>query len=156
MGSAKNGDLAVGACVLLFAGLVAYLASLIPVSLYARVGPQVVPYAVAGGLALLGALLVAKALRGGWSGDDPELTMPVDWKSARWLGLGLALNLALIADLGFTLASTALFACTARCFGSTNPLRDVGIGFLLAITAYLGFSKGLGINIGAGPLEALF
>jgi len=63
---------------------------------------------------------------------------------------------ALIADLGFTLASTALFACTARCFGSTNPLKDVGLGFLLAVTAYLGFSKGLGINIGAGPLEALF
>jgi putative tricarboxylic transport membrane protein len=121
------------------------------------VGPQVVPFAVAGGLALLGIVLLVQNARGTWdTSGDPELTLPIDWRSARWLLLGLALNLSLIADAGFIVASSLLFACTARCFGSANPLKDVALGIVLSATAYFGFSKGLGINIGAGPIEALF
>jgi putative tricarboxylic transport membrane protein len=146
-----------GLCVLGFAAIVGYEASLIPTSLYARVGPQVVPFAVAGGLALLGIVLLVQNARGTWdTSGDPELTLPIDWRSARWLLLGLALNLSLIADAGFIVASSLLFACTARCFGSANPLKDVALGIVLSATAYFGFSKGLGINIGAGPIEALF
>ncbi len=62
----------------------------------------------------------------------------------------------LIADAGFILSSALLFACTARCFGSERPLKDFAAGVLLAAVAYFGFSRGLGINIGAGPIEALF
>ncbi len=152
-----SGEFWCGLCVLAFAALIGYEASLIPTSVYARVGPQVVPFAVAGGLALLGVVLLAQNARGSWNtADDPELTMPVDWRSARWLLLGLALNVSLIADAGFILSSALLFACTARCFGSERPLKDFAAGVLLAAVAYFGFSRGLGINIGAGPIEALF
>ncbi|MBL8831137.1 MAG: tripartite tricarboxylate transporter TctB family protein [Rhodospirillales bacterium] len=146
-----------GIAVLAFAATVGYEASLIPTSVYARVGPQVVPFAVAGGLGLLGVVLLFQNARGSWNtADDPELTLPVDWRSARWLLLGLALNVSLIADAGFILASALLFACTARCFGSGRPLKDFAAGIVLSAVAYFGFSRGLGINIGAGPIEALF
>ena len=72
-----------------------------------------------------------------------------------WVALGLGINLATIADLGFTLASALMFACVSRCFGSKRPIADFGVGFVLAAISYLGFSVGLGINIGEGILEKL-
>jgi putative tricarboxylic transport membrane protein len=69
--------------------------------------------------------------------------------------LGLALNVALIERVGFILASTALFACTARAFGSVRPVRDAAIGFLIALAAYAGFDRMLGYQIGSGLIESL-
>ena len=63
--------------------------------------------------------------------------------------------MALIGTAGFTIASTILFVLTARAFGSLNIVRDAATGFALAIVAYLGFARALGINIGAGPPERL-
>jgi putative tricarboxylic transport membrane protein len=147
----------VGVAVLVFAAIVFQQSTAIPVSpLYARVGPTVIPYATSAALGVLGVFLLIAGLRGGWSGDDPEIALPVDWPSFGWLLLGLALNLALIQDLGFIIASCALFVCTSRCFGSRKPFVDLGLGFVLATVAYVGFAKGLGINIGSGPIEALF
>jgi len=149
-------DTWVGLAVLVFAGIVYYEAAQIPVSpLYARVGPAVFPYIVAAALAALGVALTIKGLRGGWSHEDPELTLKPDWRAVFWVALGLGINLATIADLGFTLASALMFACVSRCFGSNRPLADFGVGFALAAVAYLGFSVGLGINIGDGILEKL-
>jgi putative tricarboxylic transport membrane protein len=116
----------------------------------------VVPYATAAALAVLGAFLLYAAFKGGWSGDDPEIALPVDWASFRWLLLGLGLNVALIEVAGFIVAGCLLFVCTSRCFGSRKPLLDLGLGVVLATVAFVGFSKGLGINIGSGPIEALF
>jgi len=147
----------VGLAVLLFAGIVLQQSAAIPVSpLYARVGPTVVPYATAAALGVLGIFLLVAGFRGGWSHEDPEIALPVDWTSFRWLLLGLALNVALIDTIGFILSASLLFVCTARCFGSRRPAVDLGMGFVLATVAFVGFSKGLGINIGAGPIEALF
>jgi putative tricarboxylic transport membrane protein len=147
----------VGVAVLAFAAIVFQQSTAIPVSpLYARVGPTFVPYATAFALGILGVFLLIAGLRGGWSDDDPEIALPVDWRSFRWLLLGLALNVALIDQLGFIIASCLLFVCTARCFGSRKPHVDLGLGFVLATVAFVGFAKGLGINIGSGPIEALF
>lgn len=146
----------VGLAVLAFAGVVYYGAASIPASpLYARVGPAVFPFAIAWCMAALGIALIVQGLRGGWSDEDPDTKLPVDFRALLWLGLGLAINLVAIQDLGFTLASAAMFACIARCFGSERPAVDFGVGFALAAAAYLGFSKALGINIGEGLLESL-
>ena len=58
--------------------------------------------------------------------------------------------------LGFTAASTVLFTLVAYGFGSRKPLRDALLGFAVAIVAYLGFARLLGVNIGAGLVEGLF
>ncbi len=68
---------------------------------------------------------------------------------------GLVLNVALIGVAGFIIASTLLFVCTARAFGSRNVLRDGAIGFALALVSYVGFDRVLGYKIGSGLIEGL-
>ncbi len=152
-----KGPALVGAGVVAFGLLVLYQTTQIPVSpLYSKVGPTVFPYMVATGLLLLGAALIAQAWRGQWGETDADSdTQPVDRASLGWLALGLFLNVALIDVLGFVIASTLLFVCTARAFGSTKWLRDLGIAVALALIAYLGFARLLGISIGAGVLEGI-
>jgi putative tricarboxylic transport membrane protein len=149
-------EVLVGLAVLVFAGVVYHGAANIPATpIYARVGPAVFPYWIAAAMAILGVALTFQGLRGGWSDEDPELKLPIDFRALAWIGAGLAVNILAIQDAGFTLASALMFACISRCFGSERPLADFGVGFALAAAAYLGFSEGLGINIGEGWLESL-
>lgn len=152
-----RGPAFVGAGVVFFGLVVLHQTTQIPVSpLYSKVGPTVFPYMVAAALIALGLALIFQAWRGNWgetdAGSDSE---PADWRSLGWLGLGLVLNVALIDFLGFVIASTLLFVCTARAFGSTRWPRDLGIAVALALVAYLGFDRLLGISIGAGVLEGI-
>jgi putative tricarboxylic transport membrane protein len=128
----------------------------IPVSpIYAKVGPTVIPFAVAAGLLLLGLVFAVQVSTGNQPADEAAGEPPVNWRSVAWLGAGLILNVVLIGPLGFVLASTLLFFCVARAFDSERPARDALIGFVVAAAAYLGFARLLGINIGAGLLEGL-
>lgn len=152
-----KGPALVGAGVVFFGLLVFHQTTRIPVSpLYSKVGPTIFPYMVALGLLALGLALIVQAWRGEWGETDADSdATPVDWPSLGWLVLGLVLNVALIDFLGFVIASTLLFVCTARAFGSTRWPLDTGIAVALALLAYLGFAKLLGISIGAGILEGL-
>lgn len=151
-------DLLVGLFVLALGGLVLWQATAIPVSpLYGQVGPKAVPFFVAAGLLLLGAGLLATALRGGWSHalDDRRDAPPTNWRALSLLGAGLVANLALIGPFGFALAATAQFVLVAAAFGSRRPLRDLGVALVLTLAVWFGFVEGLGVNIGAGLLEGL-
>jgi putative tricarboxylic transport membrane protein len=152
-----KGPALVGAGVVFFGLVVFHQTTQIPVSpLYSKVGPTIFPYMVAIGLLLLGLALIVQAWRGEWGETDADHdSEPTDWRSLGWLALGLALNVALIDVLGFVLASTILFVCTARAFGSTSWPRDLGIAAALSLIAYIGFAKLLGISIGAGVLEGI-
>jgi putative tricarboxylic transport membrane protein len=157
--SARSG-LAVGEfCIALgalaLAAVILWQTFEIPVSpLYAKVGPTVMPLFTAFGLGLLGALLMISALRGGWQTDEEKETTP-DRTALFWVAAGLILNVLLISQTGFALASIVLFVCTARGFGSRAIVRDALIGLAFALVAYFGFAKTLGINIGAGIIENL-
>lgn len=149
-------DLAVGIGVVVMAVVMAWQTSEISVAqAYARVGPKVIPYMVAFGLLVLGVLLCIDAWRGGWAHEMEDEAGEVDWRALGWIGLGLLVNVALIAWLGFVIASALMFVCVARAFGSTQWRRDVVAAILLCLVAYLGFDKLLGINIGAGILEGI-
>lgn len=65
------------------------------------------------------------------------------------------LNVALIRPLGFVLASTLLFVCVARGFGSTRPARDAGIRPVFGLAVFLAFSRLLGVRFGGGLVEEL-
>lgn len=125
---------------------------------YAQVGPAAFPYGIGALVVLLGALVCVTAVQAGsWRDPDEEAALGhPHWRGLAWVALGLVLNLSLIGWLGFVLASTLLFACVARGFSSTRPLRDLAIGFALALVAYLGFAKVLSIKLGEGLLERLF
>jgi putative tricarboxylic transport membrane protein len=144
--------------VLALAATVGWETAMIPVApAYARIGPSAFPAGVALGLALLGTVLLWQAATGRWTVEESaEEAGPIDWRAIGWLLLGLVLNVALIQPLGFTIASTLLFVCVARAFGSTRLPRDVAVAFVLAAVAYVGFDRVLGVEIGTGLLESLF
>jgi putative tricarboxylic transport membrane protein len=146
------GETAVGLGVLILAAVVAWQASLIPTATYATVPPHVIPWFATAMLAVLGALLTLQGLRGGWEKEEHGAFHL--WGLA-WLLAGLALNVALIGIVGFILASTVLFVCTATAFGSRNVLRDAALGFALALVCYVGFDRVLGYRIGTGLVERL-
>lgn len=154
-------ELCVGLFMLGFAAVVGFATAAIPQSAYAKVGPAVVPWAVTAGLALFGALLMLQAFRGGW---EHEQGTALDLRSLAWLSAGLILNLILIDGFsvgettitptgGFIVASTLMFICTARAFGSPQALRDGVIGFTVAVVSFIGFDKVLGYKIGAGQFD---
>ncbi len=156
MNSLRWPQVAVASGVLLLGLVVLWQTFQIPVSpLYSRIGPKVVPFAVAFGLIALGIALAVQSVTGRWTDEEELQDEPIDWPSLGWLGLGLLLNLILIGTLGFVIASTLMFVCVARAFGSRRPLFDAGIGVIVALVAFLGFDKILGINIGAGVLEGI-
>jgi putative tricarboxylic transport membrane protein len=124
-----------------------------PVSpMYSKVGPTVFPYMTATGLAVLAVLLLVAAARGGWQPDDEKET-PTDWRALGFVAAGLIANVLLIQPLGFTAAAVVMFVLVCHGFGSRHPLRDALIALVLALAAYFGFARALGVNIGAGVIE---
>lgn len=147
------GETIIAAGVLVLAGVILWQTTIIPVSpIYAKVGPTVVPMITAIGMTVLGVLLLIDALRGGWQPDDEKEVTP-DRAALLWIAAGLILNVLLISNAGFTLASIILFICVARGFGSKSIVRDALIGAAFALIAYFGFAQTLGIDIGAGLIE---
>ncbi|WP_245214765.1 tripartite tricarboxylate transporter TctB family protein [Roseomonas indoligenes] len=151
-------DLGVGLFVVLLGLLTLYAAWAIPDSpIYAQVGAKAVPYLIGAVLVLLGIALSISASRGGWSGglEEEMAAPPTNWRALGLLGAGLAVQLALIDWLGFVIAATIQYVLVCAAFGSRRPLRDLVIGILVTLGAFLGFSRLLGVNIGAGVLEGI-
>jgi putative tricarboxylic transport membrane protein len=124
---------------------------------YARIGPNVAPAVIAGGLILLGIWLSYEALSGGWRNavpDDPEARGEHRFYASAfiWVTVGLFAQILLIHRAGFVLAQAVLFTCVARGFGSAKLPRDLAIGLLLGLTVFLFFVKFLNVNLPAGWL----
>lgn len=146
-------ELLIGLGMLAAAGAALWQTLAIPVSpLYSKVGPTIFPYIITGGMFVLALLLIKAALQGGWQPDDEKET-PTDWKAMGFVVAGLVANLGLIGSLGFTAASVIMFVLVCYGFGSRHTLRDALTGLILALAAYFGFAKVLGVNIGAGFIE---
>jgi putative tricarboxylic transport membrane protein len=142
-----------GIGLLACAAAVLWQTLVIPVSpMYSKVGPTVFPYMTVAGLAVLAVLLLVAAARGGWQPEEEKET-PTDWKAMGFVVAGLVANAVLIQPLGFTAASVVMFVLVCFGFGSRHPLRDALIALVLALAAYFGFARALGVNIGAGLIE---
>ena len=63
------------------------------------------------------------------------------------LAAAMLLDLLLLDALGFVPASTVFFFLIARAFGSRRPLRDVALGFAIALVVYYGFAGLLGVPL---------
>jgi putative tricarboxylic transport membrane protein len=127
---------------------------------YARIGPNVAPAVIAGGLILLGIWLCYEALSGGWHNanpDDPEVRgeHPFHLGAFIWVTIGLFAQILLIHTAGFVLAQAALFACVARGFGSAKLPRDFAIGLALGLAVFFFFVKFLNVNLPAGWLQPI-
>jgi putative tricarboxylic transport membrane protein len=126
-------ETAAGLFIVAFGIVSAFGSAAIPASSWAVVGPSLFPWAVTGVLGVCGVLLTIQGLRGGWAGEEEQEPL----------------------QTGLILASTIMFAMVARGFGSRNWPRDLGLGFAIALVAYVGFDRLLGYKIGSGLIEAL-
>jgi putative tricarboxylic transport membrane protein len=127
---------------------------------YARIGPNVAPAVIAGGLILLGLWLLYEAVFGGWRNavpDNPDARGEHDFSPSAfiWVSIGLIAQMLLIHRAGFVLAQATLFTCVARGFGSRRYPRDFAIGLALGLVVFLFFVKFLNVNLPAGWLAPI-
>ncbi len=142
--------LAIAAALLALAYVIANDAAGYPIRRsYAQFGPEIVPYIVASGLALLAALTVVIAWRGGF-----EARERLNVGGVAWLVSAIVLEIAMLySGTGFIAASAVMFGCAARAFGQTTMLLNLVIGAVLSSLLFLLFRYGLGLALPSGPLE---
>ena len=122
---------------------------------YAKVGPQIFPYIIAIGLAVTGAHIAWKSYHGEDEIVEDIDSEPVDWKAVGIIVAGLIAHMNLLKPLGFVPAGLILFCSVAFAFGSRRYGRDVIVGLLLVLFAYVGFTYGLGLQLPQGLLKGL-
>ena len=127
---------------------------------YARIGPNVAPAVIAGGLIVLGLWLLYEAVFGGWRNavpDSPDARGEHDFSPSAfiWVSIGLIAQMLLIHRAGFVLAQATLFTCVARGFGSRRYPRDFAIGLALGLAVFLFFVKFLNVNLPPGWLAPI-
>lgn len=125
---------------------------------YARIGPNVAPAVIAGGLILLGLWLLYETLSGGWRNavaEDPSARGEHAFhpRAFLWVSAGVIAEILLIHTGGFVIAQAVLFACVARGFGSAKLPRDFAIGVTLGLAVFLFFVKFLNVSLPAGWLK---
>jgi putative tricarboxylic transport membrane protein len=117
---------------------------------YARVGPTAAPWVVGSALLLLAAATLVAALRGSFPAREPQEHGPM-----LWIVAGLAAQMLLLKPAGFSIATGLLFAATAKAFGRGPLWMTIPAGFVFAFVVWIAFSKGLNLNLPAGPVERL-
>jgi putative tricarboxylic transport membrane protein len=144
--------LAVAAFLFVLAGLVAWDAASISsgAATYSRIGPEVFPFSIAAGLLVLAGFTAVSAVISG----RPE-RQSVEPAPIFWIVGGLALQIALLPLTGFSIATGAVFAGTARAFGRKRLWLTYPVGAILALAIWLIFAAGLKLVLPAGPLERL-
>jgi putative tricarboxylic transport membrane protein len=132
-------------------------------STFAKVPPNIFPLMVGGGLLVIGVWLFVNALRGeraeSAAEEDADPDAPTNFTALAFVGGGLLVQILFIGVLGFVLTSSLMFATTAQGFRPVDPKarirafgQDALIGAILSVVAYLGFTRGLGLQLPAGIL----
>ena len=124
---------------------------------YQGVGPNFLPWVVAGVLLVCGVWLLYEARTGGYRHmDAPSGDARGHWPGFAWISAGLLLNAALIDRLGFILSCTVCFICAARGFrasmGTVRPgmsawVTDALTGIVIAAPVHWMFTQLLGIHL---------
>jgi putative tricarboxylic transport membrane protein len=147
----------IAAGVLALAALLAAGAVSIPAEAgYSGVGPNFLPWLVAGALAILGAWMLWEALTGGFREmEEPSGADRADWHGFAWVSAGLLANAMLITRVGFILSCALCFLLAARGLRISEgrstaldaTLKDAAVGLAIAAPVYWMFTKLLAINL---------
>lgn len=118
-------------------------------------GPKTVPISV-GLLLLVVAVLLALDIARGGRGDaeeseDADLSLGTDWRTLLSLVALFAAVGQLIPIIGFPASGVILFFGVARLLGSRKLWLDVLVSIAVPLTAFLIFTRGLGVYLPAGP-----
>ncbi|HSV59425.1 MAG TPA: tripartite tricarboxylate transporter TctB family protein [Variovorax sp.] len=149
---------AVGAGVLLVGLLLAFGAINIPSAAgYGGVGPNFLPWVVAGVLALCGLMMVREAFTGGFRDlGEPSGGAQPWWPGMVWVSAGMLANAALITTIGFILscglcyllAVQGLRRASGQPAGHPRTLAiDAFSGVAIAAPVYWAFTQFLAINL---------
>jgi putative tricarboxylic transport membrane protein len=145
---ARGGQALVSLAILAIGGALALATVFLPEAPgYARVSARLFPGLIAGGLLLLGLMLLVEVARGGFRNVGEEAREPFHAAAFGWVSVGLIAHMALIAGIGFILAATLLYGCTARGFGSRHPGRDAVVGLFVGAVVYALFTYGLTLSL---------
>ncbi|MBI2255195.1 MAG: tripartite tricarboxylate transporter TctB family protein [Proteobacteria bacterium] len=109
-------------------------------------GPRLFPALIGGGLILLGLAHFRPNRASNLEGHADE----GHWPSLAWMVAGLAIGAFTYKLLGFIPAALAIFVLTARGFAGKWDWRHVAVGLAVALIAFFGFTKGLGLNLPTG------
>jgi putative tricarboxylic transport membrane protein len=112
----------------------------------------VYPLLVLGGLLFFACAAVFETVRARTAPSPPSLPRSAGpgRGPATLIALGMALDLALMEQAGFVLASTALFWLTARAFDRQHPGRDALFALGVSAGSYLLFVRVLNVTLPAG------
>jgi putative tricarboxylic transport membrane protein len=89
------------------------------------------------------------------AGEDVDPTRSTDWRTLLLLLAALVVHLLLMLLVGYVLAAAALFWGAAFALGSRRWLRDAAIGVLVGVVLYVAFTRGLGLRLPEGAIEAV-
>lgn len=142
--------LVVAGLLLALAAVIAWdAASIAPgVASYSRIGPKVFPFGIAAGVAIIAAATAISAVTGIRQDREPIAPPPI-----LWIVGGLAAQIALLPLAGFSVATGAVFAATARAFGRKRLWLTYPIGVILSLAVWLGFALALKLVLPSGPVE---
>ena len=155
------GELLLSIAVVLFGAAVIWQTFQIRITpAYSMVGPTAVPLIVGCGLVLVGLWLAFESVTGraatpSAESEDVDLSLPTDWRAVGLLAVVLILYLFLLAPAGFIIASAVLFSGATFAMGSRRPIRDLGLGLILAVALYVIFTAGLGLRLPEGVLAGV-
>ncbi len=153
----SGAGLAIGFGLILLGGIIFLDASQMQIPpTYAKVGPQVFPYFIAFGLAAVGAYFAWNSWRPDAKREIVAEGFDTDWRALLIIGAGLLIHLNILKPLGFVISAIFLFLCVAFAFGSRNYLRDGIVAIIMALVSYLGFTRGLGLQLPPGIFAGIF
>ena len=124
---------------------------------YSGVGPNFLPWLVAGVLALCGGVLLWEARSGGFRAmEEPNGAARADKPAFVWVSAGLLLNAALITTVGFILSCTLCYVLAVQGLrraagqdaGTARTWAVDGVtGVLISAPVYWTFTQFLAINL---------
>lgn len=152
-------QLGVAALLVVVGAYTVYDATTLKVGFADPVGPKVFPYAIGSALIVLALLLVVSTLRGGRGeiegGEDVDPNAAADWTTVVKLVAVILFTVATVDLLGWAITGGVLFSGAAWALGSRTLVRDVIVGFVLAVASWYAFYSGLGIPLSPGILDGI-
>ena len=146
----RVGEAVLGGVVLglgLFIGIETSLMEVAPSN--AAIGPRLFPFLVAGGLLVVGLLVLRQALFGHIA---HERGFELDWRAVAWVAGGLLVQLWLIERLGWIVATALLFLAGTLAFYDRRVVLNLAIGAALAALTFWVFNDGLGLSLPVGTV----
>jgi len=143
--------IAIAVFLFIVAAVTAWDASLLQIAPTYGLGPKMMAYVIAAGMAVIAIANLVLA----WPGDFPERECYDPKAIVLILGVFAGLMAIIAFGGGFIPATAVLFAATAAAFGRKAVITDLVIGAVLAFAVYLLFDKLLTLSLPAGPLERL-